>query len=139
MSIKNKILKINSLCEKHWAKNEKNCSGFVKAVASDIGISVTGQANDIVDRLNNCDWVLCKNGVDARQKAIEGHFVVGGLKATPHGHVVIVVSGPLAHGKYPTAYWGSLGGVGKKYTTINWSWNKSDRDLVTYAYREFKL
>jgi hypothetical protein len=29
-------------------------------------------------------------------------------------HVVVVVDGPLAHGKYPTAYWGSLHGIGKK-------------------------
>lgn len=89
--------------------------------------------------MNSADWTVCKNGIEARQKAIEGNFVIGGLKATGNGHVVVVVSGPLAHRKYPTAYWGSLGGVGKKNTTINWSWNKTDRDLVTYAYRTFKL
>ena len=135
----NKVNKIISLCEKYWDENQKNCSGFVKEIASEIGISVTGQANNIVDQLNGSDWVKCKDGIEARQKAIEGNFVVCGLKATQHGHVVVVVSGPLAHGKYPTAYWGSLGGVGKKNTTINWSWNKMDRDLVTYAYRAFKL
>ncbi|MET1257375.1 hypothetical protein [Aliikangiella maris] len=62
-------------------------------------------------------------------------LVIVGLKAQPHGHVAIVVPGPLAHGKYPTAYWGSLGGVPKKNTTINWSWNKKDRDNVIYACR----
>ena len=53
------------------------------------------------------------------------------------GHVVIVVKGPLARGKYPTAYWGSLnpairadGGVG---TTINFAFNTKARDRVTYA------
>lgn len=137
--LENKIQKVISLCEKHWVKYEKDCSGYVKAVATEIVISITGQANDIVDQLNGLDWKLCKDGVDARQKAIEGHFVVGDLKAIRHGHVVIVVRGPLAQGKYPTVYWGSIGGVGKKNTTINWSWNKTDRDSVIYAYRSFKL
>lgn len=102
----------------------------MKAVASEIGITITGQANDIVDQMNGTGWTLCKDGVDARQKAIDGNFVIGGLKATSNGHVVVVVPGPLAHGKYPTAYWGSIGGVGKKNTTINWSWNTTDRDLL---------
>lgn len=135
----NKIQKVLSLCEKHWVKYQKDCSGYVKAVASEIGITVTGQANDIVDQMNGTGWTLCKDGVDARQKAIDGNFVIGGLKATSNGHVVVVVPGPLAHGKYPTAYWGSIGGVGKKNTTINWSWNTTDRDLVVYAYRAFNL
>ena len=134
-----KVKKVISLCEKHWGKNQKNCSGFVKDIASEIGVNVTGQANDIIDQLAGSGWIKCKDGIEARQKAIEGNFVVGGLKATPHGHVVVVVRGPLSHGKYPTAYWGSSGGVGKKNTTINWSWNKTDRDLVTYAYQAFKL
>ena len=45
-----------------------------------------------------------------------------------------MVPGPLAHDKYPTAYWGQFGGVGRKAATINWSWNANDRDRVTYAY-----
>src|ERR1700693_1601342 len=41
----------------------------------------------------------------------------------PHGHVVVVVAGqPLAHGKYPFAYWGRLGGGGAKDKTVNWAW-----------------
>jgi len=49
-----------------------------------------------------------------------------------------VVTGEVNQGKYPTGYWGSLGGVGKKATTINWSWNAMDRDKVRYAYYIFK-
>lgn len=137
--LENRVQKILSLCEKHWVKYQKDCSGFVKAVASEIGITITGQANDIVDQLSGLGWSRCKNGIDARQKALEGNFVLGGLKSAPHGYVVIVVRGPLAHGKYPTAYWGSLGGVGKKNATINWSWNSVDRDSVIYAYRPFDI
>jgi hypothetical protein len=39
----------------------------------------------------------------------------------------------LAHGQYPFAYWGRLGGVGEKDQTVNWAWNEQDRDKVTYA------
>lgn len=66
-------------------------------------------------------------------------MVVGGLKgadATPptvHGHVVIVVSGPLAYSKYPTGYRGMLNSVEKKNTTINYIWNKDSRDDAIYA------
>jgi hypothetical protein len=112
---------------------ENDCSGFVKDVAADLGISLKGQANEIVDTIQKKPWTVLKSGAEAKQKAVLGKFVIGGLKDTPHGHVVVVVDGPLAHGKYPTAYWGSLHGIGKKHTTVNWSWNKNDRDKVTYC------
>ena len=127
--------KILDLCEKHWADHQKDCSGYVKAIARELKINLSGQANDIVDQIQKPPWRILKSGIEARLEAINGMFVVAGLKANPHGHVVVVVPGPLAHGKYPTAYWGSLGGVAKKNTTINWSWNKTDRDNVIYACR----
>lgn len=125
--------KIVAACEKHWAANQNDCSGFVKDVAADLGINLSGQANEIVDVIQKSPWTVLKSGAEAKEKAVLGKFVIGGLKDTPHGHVVVVVDGPLAHGKYPTAYWGSLGGIGKKATTINWSWNKTDRDKVIYS------
>lgn len=133
-----KAAKVKRMCEQYWLKNEKNCSGLVKDVAASLGLEIIGVANDIVDQFARKPWIICKDGIEARQKALEGEFVVGGLKAITNGHVVVVVSGPLAQGKYPTAYWGSLGGVGKKNTTINWAWNKAHRDKVVYAYRSFK-
>jgi len=51
----------------------------------------------------------------------------------PHGHVVVVVAGPLAHDAYPSAYWGRLGSRGEKNKTINWAWRAEDRDRVSYA------
>jgi len=126
--------KVVAACEKHWDKYKTDCSGFAKAVAEDFGIVLTGQANDIVDQIQKQPWQLLKSGFEASNKAGAG-LVVAGLKGAPLGHVAIVVSGPLASGKYPTAYWGQLGGVGKKQTTLNWSWNKSDRDKVIYAVR----
>ena len=64
--------------------------------------------------------------------------MIRGLKTANHGHVV-VVPGLLAHGKYPTAYWGSISSYAKKNATINYSWNKNLRDNVIYAYRRFTL
>jgi hypothetical protein len=67
--------------------------------------------------------------------------VIAGLKGgdqeipSVHGHVVVVVSGLLANGKYPSAYWGRLGGIGDKNKTINWAWRAGDRDHVIYAAR----
>ena len=66
--------------------------------------------------------------------------MIAGLKGAdqarpdPHGHVVVVVTGPLdsTHGKYPTAYWGKLGDVGGRAQTINWAWSAGDRDRVGY-------
>jgi hypothetical protein len=66
-------------------------------------------------------------------------LVIAGLKSSEHrpprnnGHVAIVVSGPLANGKYPTGYWGSSGGASAKNQTLNYSWNAADRDNVHYA------
>lgn len=125
--------KVVDACEKYWEKYKGDCSGFVKAVALELGVTLTGPANDIVDQIGRAPWVSLKSGADAAVKASLG-LVVAGLKANPHGHVVIVVPGPIAHDKYPTAYWGQLGGVGKKKTTINWSWDQTDRDKVGYSW-----
>jgi hypothetical protein len=49
---------------------------------------------------------------------------------------VVVATAPgqsLAHGRYPFAYWGRLGGVGKENATINFAWRAEDRDNVSYA------
>jgi hypothetical protein len=48
----------------------------------------------------------------------------------------MIVSGDLAQGKYPTGYWGQLGGVGAKNKTLNWAWNAASRDSVIYAGRQ---
>ncbi|WP_444996092.1 hypothetical protein [Aliikangiella sp. IMCC44359] len=135
MSTNENSKKILTLCEKYWATYQQDCSGYIKAIASELKIPLSGQANDIVDQIQRDPWRILKSGVEACLQATSGMFVVAGLKANPHGHVVVVVPGPLSHSKYPTAYWGSLGGIAKKNTTINWSWNKIDRDNVIYACR----
>jgi hypothetical protein len=124
---------VKKACEDNWEAHKADCSSFVKAVAERLGISVSGQANDIIIHIRS-QWTRATSGVDAAAKAAEGKFVIGGLEAEPNGHVVVVVSGPLNRAKYPSAYWGRLGAVGRKNQTINWSWNEIDRDKVEYYY-----
>jgi hypothetical protein len=122
-------------CKAEWNSHKSDCSGFVRAVAHDLGITLQGLANDIVDQICRSPWTSLKHdGIAARQKAEAGYFVVAGLKEKPHGHVVVITPGPLAHAKYPTGYWGRLHGTGKMNTTINFAWNKQDRDKVFYSY-----
>jgi hypothetical protein len=74
-----------------------------------------------------------KLGADKRAaitRANMGYLVIGGLQAQGHGHVVIVVK--AANAGYPIGYWGRFGAIGKKRTTINWSWNKTDLPKVHF-------
>lgn len=126
-------------CESEFDAHSNDCSGFAKAVAKDLGIDLSGLADDICDQIQGSDWNQLTDGVAAKQMADAGYFVIGGLKGADnvppqtHGHVVVVVSGPLAHDKYPSAYWGKLNGVGSKDQTVNYAWNQASRDLVIYA------
>ncbi|SMD08326.1 hypothetical protein [Pedobacter nyackensis] len=128
-------------CDLNFETFKSDCSGFVKAVTKTFNVTLTGKADDIVDQIQTDGWTILKDGVDAKNKADKGWLVVAGLKSANHtpprnnGHVVVVVSGGLAHNKYPTAYWGTLGGVGRKNTTLNYAWDKDDRDNVVYSAR----
>jgi len=137
-----KAKRIIDACEDEWPANKSDCSGFVRDVAAILGVSLTGQANEIVDQvLSAAGWTPLDDGKRAKEAADDGLFVVGGLKGeaqqapSEHGHVVVVVSGPLSKEKYPTAYWGTLGGVGEKAKTINWAWKAVDRDNVIFSSR----
>jgi hypothetical protein len=136
--------KIADACNDKFEANKGDCNIFAIAVASEFNILLTGLADNIVDEIQTGDWIKLNDGIEAKTKADEGLFVIGGLKAADtipraaHGHVVVVLSGPLAKDKYPTAMWGSLAGIlpspGKN--TINYSWNKASRDRVIYAARQ---
>jgi hypothetical protein len=132
--------RVKEACQACFAAHADDCSGFARAVASQLGVTLDGLANAIVDTiLSGAEWTPLADGVAASQSAATGRLVIGGLKGSeqsnpdPHGHVVIVVAGPLAHGKYPSAYWGRLGGGGAEDQTINWAWRAEDRDNVSYA------
>ncbi len=130
--------KIIDCCEANWDQNKSDCSGFVKAVSKSLGVSLTGDADEITVCLLELTQKTT-DGVLAAQWVGDGKFVVAGLQGAQHrpprthGHVVVVVDGPLAHDKYPTAYWGALGSVGKKNQTLNWAWDEADRDNLIYG------
>jgi hypothetical protein len=131
---------VRDACEACFDANKSDCSGFVRAVGTTLGVAIAGLADDIVNTLRaGGAWAPLKGGPAAAASAAAGNLVVGGLlgneQAAPseHGHVVVVVAGPLNRGLYPSAYWGRLGGVGAKNETVNWAWNAADRDKVTYA------
>lgn len=136
--------KIIDSCEADWDANKGDCNKFARAAAAGVGVAlVQGTADAIVDSItNDAEWTAVADGVAAKTHADNGQFVVAGLKAADHnppranGHVAIVTSGPLASGKYPTGYWGSLGGTPYKNTTLNYAWNKTDRDSIHYFFRD---
>jgi hypothetical protein len=122
---------IKSLCEQEWDKWKADCSGFLKAVAGDLGISLTGQANDIIDLMGRAPWTqIGLSAESAVGYANRGFLVVAGLKAKGHGHVAIIMPGSAKPN--PIGYWGRFGGTGRKNTPINWSWNKADLAQVQY-------
>ena len=131
---------VKAACTKHYEAFKGDCSGFAKAVAKDVGVTLTGDANGIADtlRAGTGGWQMLADG-NAAVAAAANRLVIAGLRgdkqahASVHGHVVVVVPGPLAHGKYPTAWWGSLGGTPAQDKTINWAWTGQDRDHVVYA------
>lgn len=132
-------------CEAKFEANKSDCSAFVKAVATKFSVNLTGQADSIVDQIRGAGWTqLAHDGVKAKDKADNGWLVIAGLKSSDNvppqtnGHVAIVVSGELdaTHKKYPTGYWGKLGGVGEKNKTINYAWNTQSRDKVFYAAKQ---
>src|SRR5690348_11183579 len=108
--------RVKDACDDCFTANADDCSGFVRAVGSRLGATLTGPANQIVDTIrDNAKWTVLTDGIKAAAEAAAGRLVIGGLKGNEqthpdvHGHVVVVVAGqPLAHGKYPFAYWGRL-------------------------------
>jgi hypothetical protein len=131
---------VTAACVREFPAHNGDCSGFVKAVGADLGVTIEGMANDIVNTLRaGGAWVILADGPAALASAQAGQLVVAGLRGddqatpNPHGHVVVVVDGPLARGAYPSAYWGQLGGAGAECKTINWAWTTQDRDRVIYA------
>lgn len=138
--------RIQNACEAQWSAHKSDCSAFARAVAASLGVRLTGDADAIASHVaTSSDWANLQGGPAAATAASEGYLVLAVLKGAEHappktnGHVAVVVGQPLAHGKYPTAYWGTLGGIGAKQQTLNYAWTKADRDSVTYAKYSVRL
>jgi hypothetical protein len=134
------IDRVKDACEVCFDAHSNDCSGFARAVSGQLEVPLRGLADEIVDTLRGGNgWRRLPNGVAAAGSAAAGRLVVGGLKGSEqahpdaHGHVVVVVAGPLARNAYPSAYWGRLGGGGAENKTVNWAWRAEDRDRVSYA------
>lgn len=121
-------------------KNKNNCSGFVKSVATKLGVPIpaTANADGITDFVSR-NWKEVESGQEAALKAEMGMFVLAVLKGADHspartsGHVAVVVRGKLYKNKYPVVWGGSTGGAqsqGDK--TVGEVWNRADRDNVAY-------
>ena len=136
--------KVRAACIQAFPRNTGDCSGFVKAVAKLLQVTVNqGNADAIVASLSSGGWTLLSGGAAAAAAAAAGQFVVGGLigshQTVPahHGHVVVVVAGPVIDGN-PTAYWGSLGGLAGSYVCVGAHartdcWTRADLPKVIYA------
>ena len=131
---------VRKACEACFQTYKSDGTEFARAVAREFDVHLPGVADEIVDNLRSGPhWIALPNGIAAAQSAKEGKLVIGGLKGSekahpdPHGHVVVVVAGPLAHDAYPSAYWGGHGETGARNKTTNWAWRTEDRDQVSYA------
>jgi hypothetical protein len=132
--------KVRAACIAAYPANTGNCSGFVTAVGKILGVTISGNADAMTAALKaGGPWTVLSSGAAAAAAAKAGQLVVGGLigaQCSPpqhHGHVVVVVDGPVLNGLYPTAYWGSLGYIPKAYATVNLTWTHVDLPKVTYA------
>lgn len=120
---------IIDICEANWEANKTDCNHFVKAVADALGVTLFGP-NDNADAILNklagaAGWSLIPNRAQVESQASAGQFIIAGLQSTEfhpprnNGHVVVVVQGDdSSHPGFPMAYWGKLGGVGAKDSSI---------------------
>lgn len=131
---------IVAACRKHYAAYSNDCSGFVRAVTAELGHPVSGNANGIMTELANATstWEPIDRAT-AITAVHGGALVIAGLKSsdhTPprnHGHVVIVVDGPLYRDRYPLCWGGSIGSAQSRGTkSVGEVWNRTDRDAVLY-------
>lgn len=128
---------ILAACKKHFDAHRDDCSGFLRAVAGELGYPLSGNADAIVDHLAGSWRVLTREQAIA---AVErGELVIVGLKAADHdpprnhGHVGVVVPGPLYHDLYPRMWCGSIGSAqsqGDK--SVGEVWRRTDRNNVHY-------
>jgi hypothetical protein len=111
-------------------------------VAARFGVVLTGLANEIVTQIKAPEWTVLAGGPAAAKAASIGKFVVAGLEGCKlsepqaHGHVAIVVDGPLWLDRYPRGYWGKLDSVGEKNAPLTHAWKQVDLANVVYACHE---
>lgn len=135
-------------CKDAWPGKRDACNFFVIEVAKQLGITLEGIADEIVDEIKGVGWTRVADGVAARDASAAGKLVIAGIKSKDftqprnEGHVAVVVSGSMnPAGWAPAGYWGSTdpdvakkGGGG---SPISLCFRLEDKDKVVYACREF--
>jgi hypothetical protein len=122
--------------------NRSNCSGFVKSVAQTLGVPLPAAVNadGIADTVASvAGWMQLVSGPAALHRATLGHFVLALLRGSDHrppalhGHVGVIVGGPLDRGLYPPIWCGSLGRAQSRGDkSVGLVWNPAVRDNVEY-------
>lgn len=130
---------IVAACRKWYPSFSNDCSGFVRAVTQELGHPIDGNADTIMTNLARSSAWESIDRATAVASAAQGKLVIAGLKSsehtgmTSHGHVVIVVDGPLYHDTYPLVWGGSIGSAQSRGTkSVGEVWRRSDRDEVRY-------
>jgi hypothetical protein len=146
------ITPLDSACQLAHVKAQGNCSGAVRIIAHEMGVELPDyDANHLIDYFNDSaqGWVAI-SAQDAQDAADSDRLVVAGKKATPNGHVVVVMPGRMKasggyqytdrktgklqtaanHGTYPrscsTAKGGWPGGISKGEKTVFDAWGNMD-------------
>ena len=124
---------ITKICQDNFPAFFNDCSGFVKCVAQKCGVVLTGNANDIVDYISTA-WERLPNGTTADTYVRAGKLVIAGASAKGHGHVVVVVAGPMDPKRgYPYAYWGKYKGLWVLGEEVNVGFTIG-RGAINYAF-----
>lgn len=127
--------------KKHFRAYKGNCSGFVRAVANELGSGegMSGNADSQIDALR-AGWQSITRE-EAISRAERGELVVAGLRSDEHsttrsnGHVAVVSPGELYRGVYPRVWSGSIGGAAGRSEgdrSVGQIWRVDDRDRVQY-------
>jgi hypothetical protein len=135
---------VEQACTDLFEANKDDCAKFAKAIASRFRIKLTGQADDIFSQIQQAPWAPVPGNdleaaASAARFATQGYLVMGALRSgdlgESHGHVVVVVSGPLVGGRYPLAYWGSIeqGNEGA-HRGVNYAFRHPSCDRVRYGW-----
>ncbi len=142
---------LNAACDLAHLKAQGNCSGAVKIIAKEMGVTLPDyDANHLIDFFNDPKngWVSVSEQ-DAQDAADSDRLVVAGKKATQNGHVVVVMPGRMKssggynytdkktgkimtaadHGRFPrscsTAMGGWPGAISKGEKTVFDSWGSA--------------
>jgi hypothetical protein len=138
--------KVIDTCKSVWPNKKDACNFFAIEVAKQLNITLTGKADAIVDQIAGAGWTRIANGPAARDAAMQGKFVVAGIKSgdftepRDEGHVAIVVSGDLNPGGWaPAGYWGStnpdVASKGGSGNPISQCFRLEDKGKIVYASR----